>query len=107
MAPVRALQNAKDLFPIDDENSRVFLLFTADWNGHARLAMPTFKEYAEVYPDIAFWTVDVDSMDDVASDFGIAKLPTFVALKGGNKVGEFTMATAENIVALLDKLKVA
>ena len=37
-------------------------------------------------PDVVFIKVDVDECEDVASDYNISCMPTFLYLKNGDKV---------------------
>ncbi len=41
---------------------------------------------SEEMPDVVFIKVDVDECEDVASDYNISCMPTFLYLKNGNKV---------------------
>jgi thioredoxin 1 len=38
------------------------------------------------YPDVVFLKVDVDECENVAAEFEISSMPTFVFLKRGQKV---------------------
>lgn len=47
---------------------------------------PKFEEMAQQFTDVIFLKVDVDENEEVASDYGISCMPTFIFVKNGEKV---------------------
>lgn len=45
-----------------------------------------FKEFAAAYPDVMFLKVDVDECEDIAAQYDISVMPTFIFLKNKQKV---------------------
>lgn len=66
----------------------VLIDFWATWCGPCKLMMPIVEEIAnENVGKIKVCKVDIDKEGDLASQFGVMSIPTFVAIKNGNVVG--------------------
>jgi thioredoxin 1 len=69
-------------------NELVFVKFTAEWCKPCKEIQPFFHEIGAKYANtgdkkIAFTTVDVDELDEIASKYNVAMMPTFVAIRNG------------------------
>ena len=51
---------------------------------------PVFQSLSEEHSDCAFYKVDVDDGEEIASDCKISSMPTFQFYKNGNKVYSFS-----------------
>lgn len=60
--------------------------FTAVWCGPCRIIAPVFAEYAKKFPGAIFLKVDVDELKEVAEEYKIEAMPTFLFIKDGEKV---------------------
>ena len=61
--------------------------FYADWCGPCKAMAPIFEEIETEYADkVTFEKVDVESENDLAAQFGIMSIPTFVILKNDKEV---------------------
>ncbi|KAH9547920.1 hypothetical protein CY35_11G060200 [Sphagnum magellanicum] len=60
--------------------------FTATWCGPCRVMSPIFVELSKKYPTLIFLKVDVDEVADVASEWDIRAMPTFLFIKDGKQV---------------------
>merc|ERR1712039_798685 len=77
--------------------------FTATWCGPCQKIGPKFVEFADKYPDVVFVKVDVGENEEVAQRCGITAMPTFHAMKNGEKVDELVGANEDKLEALIKK----
>lgn len=52
-----------------------------------------------------FLKIDVDENEELASDYDIAAMPTFVFIKNGNKLDSFSGANFEKLRQMIDQFK--
>jgi len=55
--------------------------------------------------DVVFLKVDVDECEEVATDYNISCMPTFILLKNSEKVDEFSGANADKLKELIEQNK--
>ena len=78
--------------------------FTAEWCGPCQAIKPFYTELAAKHKDAAlFLKVDVDEMDDIAQEAGVAAMPTFMAYKGGAKIDTITGARKDALEKMVLK----
>lgn len=72
----------------------VFVDFYADWCGPCKMTEPIIEELAhdEAYKDVKFVQIDVDSSQDLAVQYSIFSIPTFMLFKKGQVAGQFSGA---------------
>ncbi|XP_078149277.1 thioredoxin H-type-like [Carex rostrata] len=61
----------------------VVIDFTATWCGPCRFIGPIFVELSKKFPNLVFLKVDVDEQADVAKQYNVEAMPTFLFLKNG------------------------
>ncbi|KAI7847522.1 thioredoxin-like protein [Circinella umbellata] len=71
--------------------------FHATWCGPCKLIAPKFKVFAENYTGAVFAKIDVDEVPDVAAEYSVRAMPTFMFFKNGNKLGEVVGANVANV----------
>ncbi|KAM0788507.1 hypothetical protein ACM66B_001638 [Microbotryomycetes sp. NB124-2] len=87
---IKIVGSMADLNRLTGQASAVTLIdFHATWCGPCRAIAPVFQRLANTYQNrIQFAKVDVDQARDVAAAYSIKAMPTFVLLRGTQKLGE-------------------
>jgi thioredoxin 1 len=79
--------------------------FGATWCGPCKAVKPAL-EAVKLETNVELLEVDIDEDQDLASQFGIRGVPTVLAFKDGNLVGQLVGAkTKEDYLELVNKLK--
>jgi len=79
--------------------SLIVIDFWATWCGPCTRALPALEKLAQKYKnEIVFAKVNVDENPDIASEFGIMSIPTFIIFKNGEVVGNIIGAMPEEIL---------
>ncbi|EMR11257.1 thioredoxin [Pneumocystis murina B123] len=78
-------------------NSLTVVDFFATWCGPCRAIAPKIEELSEKYTGILFLKVDVDQHNDLASEYNITAMPTFLFFKGGIKIAEVVGASSSKV----------
>lgn len=60
----------------------------AEWCSHCKAIAPKIEEFSKLYPQVKFYQVDVDKVEDVGQELGVRAKPTFMLFKGGEKITE-------------------
>ena len=68
----------------------VFIDFWAPWCGPCRVMGPIIEELAGEMPDVLVAKVNVDDEPDLAQQYNILSIPTFMMFKGGQVVDQFS-----------------
>ncbi|KAI0036594.1 thioredoxin-domain-containing protein [Vararia minispora EC-137] len=77
--------------------------FHATWCGPCHMIAPAFEALSKQYTNVNFLKCDVDAARDVASRFTVSAMPTFVFLKGSNKVDQVRGADRNALESTLRK----
>ncbi|KAL2268865.1 hypothetical protein VTJ83DRAFT_3711 [Remersonia thermophila] len=80
--------------------------FYADWCGPCKMIAPVFESLATKHAKpgkIAFCKVNVDTQRDVASQYGVRAMPTFIVLRSGSVVDTIQGANPPALTAAVDK----
>lgn len=62
---------------------QVIVKFTATWCRPCQEIHPLYEKLAQEHSSAAFCTVDVDDLEDIASEYNVAMMPTFLVFKNG------------------------
>ncbi|MBA0857309.1 hypothetical protein Goshw_010469 [Gossypium schwendimanii] len=100
--------------PSSSESSRVSTFHSApSWQLHfnsvketPKLFMePFLKEMAAKFTEVEFVKLDVDELPDVAQEFGVQAMPTFVLVKQGKEVDRVVGAQKNELEKKVEKNK--
>jgi len=78
-----------------DYKGIVFADFYADWCGPCKLTEPLIRDFAESseYKDkIKFVKINVDDNQEIAGQYSVFSIPTFITFKNGQPVNQFAGA---------------
>jgi len=83
----------------------VVLDFFATWCGPCKQISPKVDELARQEQNVVFLKVDVDECEDIATDYGVESMPTFVFIKNGKKVDTMSGANRDRLNDFIQKHK--
>lgn len=77
--------------------------FYATWCGPCKAIAPVFEKLAEKIPEVDFARVDVDQAGDVAQEYAVNAMPTFIMFQDGEKVEAIVGADLRKIFKGIQK----
>ncbi|TYH01054.1 hypothetical protein ES288_A09G026800v1 [Gossypium darwinii] len=77
--------------------------FSASWCGPCKFMEPVLNEMAAKFTDVDFVKLDVDGLPDVAQEFGVQAMPTFVLVKQGKEVDRVVGAQKNELEKKVEK----
>jgi thioredoxin 1 len=83
---VRAVSSLSDLLGIVKSPKLTVVDLYATWCGPCMNIAPRVHDLAMKNPQVAFVKVDVDQAGDIAQEYSVSSLPTFLFFRGGSKV---------------------
>ncbi|XVE75174.1 hypothetical protein DITRI_Ditri12bG0074500 [Diplodiscus trichospermus] len=87
-------------------NAMLVIDFKATWCGPCKYMEPTIEEYATIYADVQFIKIDVDILEDVAREFNVEAMPTFVFVKKGKEVERLVGAKKAELQKMIEKHRI-
>ncbi|XP_031093646.1 thioredoxin H2 [Ipomoea triloba] len=78
-------------------NKLMVVDFAAAWCGPCKMMEPIVKQMATKFTDVDFIKIDVDELSDVAQEFSVQAMPTFLLLKQGKEVGRVVGAKKDEL----------
>ncbi|KAI1296615.1 Thioredoxin [Halotydeus destructor] len=102
---VLELTEKSALEDIQDNNvgKLIVIDFFATWCGPCKQVAPHVPILAEEYPGVIFIKVDVDEADDLSEEYQVTAMPTFIFIKDGAKVANYTGTDAEAIRKIINE----
>merc|ERR1712061_411490 len=77
--------------------------FHATWCGPCKMIAPHIVEMDGKMDNVVFLKVDVDEAEDVAGEYNISAMPTFVFIKDGKKIDDLMGANVDKLKELVNK----
>lgn len=80
--------------------------FWAEWCGPCKQVAPVLDELAGEYDNrVRIGKVNIEEDQELAADYGVRAIPTFLLFKGGEVAGQIVgMVSKRDLKAQLDKL---
>ncbi|XP_058739238.1 thioredoxin H2 [Vicia villosa] len=82
---------------IKDSPKLVVIDFSATWCGPCKMMEPIVHAFANEFTDVEFIKIDVDELSDVAREFKVQAMPTFLLLKNGKEVDKIVGAKKDEL----------
>lgn len=82
----------------------VFVDFYAEWCMPCAKIAPEIEKLTEEYRRVTFVKVDCDKVKELANDFRVSELPTFILLRKGKIVGKIKGANVSGVQEMLKVL---
>lgn len=83
----------------------VLVDFYADWCGPCKITGPIIEQLAEEIKEVKFVKINVDANSDLAAQYSIFSIPTFVIFKGGKIAGQMVGAQSkENFITEINRI---
>jgi len=79
--------------------------FFATWCGPCKMIAPHMEEMSKNMSDVVFLKVDVDECEDIAMEYKITAMPTFIFLKKEVQQEMLMGANVEKLKEMVNKFK--
>jgi len=79
------------------DKQKVVAWFTASWCGPCKSITPHIQKLAESNKSVEFLKIDVDANQDLAEEFEVASVPTFILFKDKTVAQRILGANAQKI----------
>ncbi|XP_068158578.1 thioredoxin-2 [Drosophila tropicalis] len=103
---VIVIESKEALDQIIDEagNKHVLVEFYATWCGPCAIIGPRLEQLAEEYADrLLILKIDVDDHEDIAIEYDVTSMPTFLVLKNKVKLAQFVGSNSEKVESTVEK----
>ncbi|KAE9599092.1 hypothetical protein Lal_00044021 [Lupinus albus] len=88
---------------LKDSSRLVVIDFSASWCGPCRFIEPAIHAMADKFTDVEFIKIDVDELSDVAREFQVQAMPTFVLVKKGKETDRVVGAKKDELERKIEK----
>lgn len=89
---------------LDEAGDKLIVIdFFATWCGPCKIIAPYMEELSTKYENVVFLKVDVDENEEIASEYNVTCMPTFVFVKNKAKVNDFSGANKDKLKELVEK----
>lgn len=102
---VAKINTLEELNKVIASEKLTFVDFYATWCGPCKAVAPVLEKFTKEYPTVQFTKVDVDESYEVAQEYGVQAMPTFVLFKKSEPIGKIVGANLNAIKKALDSYK--
>lgn len=104
---VYQVQNSDDLTSkLQKAGDKLVVIdFFAVWCGPCKMIGPKIEELAKELQDVVFLKVDVDECEEIAAEYQITSMPTFVFIKNTQVLETFSGANYDKLKDTVQKHK--
>ncbi|XP_075648447.1 thioredoxin H2 [Castanea sativa] len=88
-----------------DSSQLMVIDFAASWCGPCKFMEPAIHAMASKFTEVEFAKIDVDELPDVAQEFQVQAMPTFVLVKNGKEVDRVVGAKKDELEKKIEKHK--
>jgi len=95
---VTHISNKEELTTLLSKNDKVMIDFFAEWCGPCKRIAPEIEKASEAKDwkgVVAFVKVDVDAVEELAKEYDIEAMPTFIFLQKGKEVTKLRVKGAD------------
>lgn len=102
---INSIDSLNKLITVCKENDKYLVIkASAEWCFPCKTVQPKYESLAKEMVDKAVFTIfDVDEQQDIAEQFKISAMPTFVVIKNNDILTQFSGANLKEIKNILDK----
>eukprot|EP00483_Globobulimina_turgida_P006965 UN06979 len=96
-----------DLFNeyLNNSSEKALLIdFFASWCGPCKMIAPKIEQLSKEYINVQFIKINVDKMQEIAQEYKISAMPTFVFIKNKQEISRVRGADIDSIINQLDAL---
>ncbi|KAG2714376.1 hypothetical protein I3843_03G026700 [Carya illinoinensis] len=86
-----------------DSSQLMVIDFAASWCGPCKFIEPAVHAMASKFTDVDFAKIDVDELPDVAQEFRVQAMPTFVLVKKGKEVDRVVGVKKDELEKKIEK----
>ncbi|KAH9606847.1 hypothetical protein KSS87_020255 [Heliosperma pusillum] len=95
---IHSLDEWKAFFESSKKSDKLVVVdFHASWCGPCQYMEPVFRAFSLKYGVADFVKIDVDELSEVASEFKVDAMPTFVLLKKGQEIDRLVGANKNEL----------
>jgi thioredoxin 1 len=104
MSIVVKIESFDELNDAIQNNKFVVIDFNATWCEPCKKIKPDFESLAENHKDCVFCYVDIDDCPDIADEYDINKLPTFLIYKDKENCDEYVGNSETKMKEIIEKI---
>jgi thioredoxin 1 len=102
---VQKIKTLRDLNSYSSATNLVVIDAAALWCSPCRAIAPRIESLSEKYTTVTFLKFDVDESPDLAQEYGITAMPTFIFIKNGKVVATVRGADYSKVVQTIEANK--